>query len=265
MKGNHTISALVWFALWAAACLVTPANAADDLHVVVTVNAGQTTFAFEEKLDQEVTFVMLNPALTLLLGDFYLSASLAASIANEDISEEEETGEASHQEFDLTLGYRLSERWTLFGGYHRGETEIEFKARDAEDLPNPPPPFTDTITVSGPYLGGSWSRPSESAGTVTLSLAYAPFDFEGDFNSNLDPDPEDEVEFDDETGKVSGPSNGFGFTARWSIPLGSDWYYAAQLKYNLYRQNATFADSGNSYDIEESVTFFAMGLSWLLR
>ncbi len=246
----------------------TSVTAAEDVHLVASLNAGQTTFAFDEKLDQKVTYIMLNPSLTVLRGPVYLSLSFARSVANEDISEEEEVGEASRRDADLTLGYRFSDRWSVFAGYHEGDTDIDFRPRDPEDFTgggDPPTPFTDTITVSGPFFGVSLSFPSQSAGTATFSLAYAPFEFDGELNSNLDTDSADGVEFDDETGNVSGDATGFSAAWRWSIPLGESLFYSAQLKHNVYQQDVGFAASGNRYkDIEQRVTFFAMGLSWLL-
>ena len=81
----------------------------DDTRVVSGVSLGYSNFSFPEKLDQKISFPSVTVPLTLALDKWQLSANLQTTLSDAKISEEEDVGEASRDDLDVTLGYRMSD------------------------------------------------------------------------------------------------------------------------------------------------------------
>ena len=75
-----------------------------DLHLLVGGSLGYSSFDFPAKLDHQLTFPVYQINAAIAYKKFYLVINLADSLANADVSEEEDVGSASRYDRDLSLG-----------------------------------------------------------------------------------------------------------------------------------------------------------------
>ena len=185
--------------------------------------------------------------------------NFADSISTADVSEEEDIGEASRYDRDISFGYQLHPNWGIFAGYKVGKTSIDYLSREDVDSGGPAPVREESYQHEGPFLGVSYAKKFEKAGRLTLSLAYADLDATNTFVSDGDDDDTGPPEFDDLTGTVKGDSTGLSFGIRWSIPVSGNLLYYVSYRLNDYEQDLTI--DGNRYDnIEETITYLTTGL-----
>jgi len=235
------------------------------------LSIAQKEHDFDELLDQSIFFYMLHLGGGIAMGDAYVGLNAAWSINDATVSEEEETGEASRSDYDITLGYNLNDYLTVFGGYKLGETDIDFTAREVENEAENGK-FSDNYQESGPYLGLSWQYYFDNSSKLSVAVAYAWLDAEndlgekpddaGDGDSNGDSDSEaDEPEFDDFSGRVDSDATGYSIGVRWSIPLSDQLSYYALFRLQRYDQD--LHQQGSTVSITEQFTEMGMGLSYI--
>jgi|GEM_PF-1394726 len=236
----------------------------DDARLVTGVSLGYSNFSFPEKLDQKISFPSVTVPLTLALDNWQLSANLQTTLSDAKISEEEDVGEASRDDLDVTLGYRISKHWTLFGGYKYGNTDVQFTPRDSEDEDEPLAITNESYEQKGPFLGASYSWQFERAGNLSFSIAYAKLDAFNDFSANTDEEEEDDepIEFDDITGKVKGDTKGFSYSVSWTMPVSSNLVFQTRFKINDYKQDIMFNNMEFS-GIDERFTSLHVGLAFI--
>lgn len=223
----------------------------------------QTSFSqkehdFDKLLDQNLSFYMVHFGTGFAHEQFYLGINGAWSIDEASVSEEEETGEADRQDYDLTLGYNLNEHLTVFGGYKFGRTEIDFSPRDLEE--EGVISFQDSYEEKGPYIGISWQHHMDETGILAVSFAYAWLDATNQLGKKPDDEEEELVEFDDFSGKLESDATGFSIGVRWSIPLQDQIVYFAGIKIQQYDQD--LKQEGVNVSISERFTDFSMGLTY---
>ncbi|GAA6184469.1 outer membrane beta-barrel protein [Aliiglaciecola sp. NS0011-25] len=233
-----------------------------DIRFVAGASLGYSTFSFSEKLDHDISFPSVNIPVAVTLENWQLSANLQTTLKDADISEEEDTGKASRDDLDITLGYRLSKNWTLFGGYKYGNTKIQFTPRDIdeEDQLN----ITDErYRQKGPFVGISYHWQFEKAGSLSLSVAFADLRANNVFSENTDEEEEEEaIEFDDLTGNVSGDTKGFSYSLSWTMPVSSNLLFQTRFKINDYQQDIDY--NGAQFNgIDESFTSLHVGLAYV--
>ncbi len=257
-----------FFLLPGLAILAGPSLADDperELRFVAGAAAGYTVLSFPAKLDQDLGFISGNLLAGATYGKWQLSLNGTFSLQDADISEEEDVGEASREDIDLTLGYQLNRNWSLFGGYKRGETEMDFIAREADDegVFNR---VNESYEQEGPYLGATFSWDFETAGRLSFTLAYAELDATNNFGANTDDDDdedgEEEPEFDDLTGRVKGDTTGFSYGITWTMPLSASLLFQARLKVNDYQQDIRY-EGVNYKDIDETLSSLHLGLAYV--
>lgn len=235
-----------------------------DLRFIVGAAAGYTVLSFPAKLDQDLGFVSANFLAGATYGAWQISLNGTFSLEDADISEEEDVGEASREDIDFTLGYQINRHWSVFGGYKRGETEMDFVSREAADdgVFNR---VSESYEQEGPYLGGSFSWDFETAGRLTVAIAYADLDATNTFRANTDDDEEDDdeaPEFDDLTGRVRGDTTGLSYGVTWTMPLSTRLLFQARLKVNDYRQDIRF-EGKRFKDIDETLSSLHIGLAYV--
>ena len=239
----------------------------DNVRFVTGLSLGYSNFSFPEKLDQEINFPSLNVPLTLATEKWQVSANLQTTLSDADISEEEDVGKASRDDIDLTIGYRISNNWTLFGGYRYGDTSIEFTPRDADSEDGLLAITNETYEQKGPFIGISYSWRFERAGILSFTTAYALLDAKNDFSANIDDDEEEgeldeEIEFDDITGRVTGDTQGFSYSVSWTMPVSSNLVFQTRFKVNDYQQDILF--NNMQFDgIDERFTSLHVGLAYV--
>lgn len=227
-------------------------SALADIRYVVGASAGYSEFSFPEKLDHKLGFPSANLTLAATAAQWQVSVNIGTVLRDADISEEEDTGSASRNDFDLTLGYQLTPEWTVFGGYKDGKTEMDFLSREDEDE-GTAVLQAESYSQDGVYLGVSYSWRFEKAGVINLSLAYADIDAVNNFVANTDePEGSDEpLEFDDIDGSADADLSGFSYALTWSLPVASNLLFQTKFKINDYQQDIEFAgQSFSNVDVE---------------
>jgi hypothetical protein len=223
---------------------------------VTGLSVGVTELSFEEKLDADVSFNTYTLFGSVSLGDAYVSLAFADSLNEQNISEEDEIGEASRTDLDLNLGYRLTDAWTLFLGYKDGETDIDFRVRDSDIVQD------EYYREEGFYGGATYSWRLGEAGTVSFTLAYIAFDSDLRFTEGFEDDEEEEdgepVEFDDLEGTFAGDAEGFSAGVSWVIPLGERLAFRTQYRINQYDLEVD-TDAGR-FEPDQRLGYFDVGL-----
>lgn len=231
-----------------------------DLHYIGGLALGYSSFEFPAKLDHPLSFPVYQLNGGIAYKKLYAVVNLADSLADADVSEEEDIGTASRYDRDISLGYQLTPSWGIFAGYKTGKTTIDYRSRKDVDGGGTVPVREESYQHEGPFVGLSFARKFERAGRLTLSLAYADLDATNKFVRDADDDNEAEnPEFDDLTGTVKGDSTGLSFGIRWSIPVSGNLLYYVSYRVNDYTQDLTI--DGNRYDnIDETITYLTTGL-----
>lgn len=233
-----------------------------EARFIAGASLGYANLSFPQKLDQEVSFPSANLTVAGAWKRWQLTLNGTFSLQDADISEEEDTGDASRNDLDLTLGYQIGDHWSVFTGYKDGATEILFASREGDDMGRPSL-VKEKYEQAGPYLGASYAWEFEKAGRLSLSLAYAKLDAKNNFAANTDTDEDDEeLEFDDISGQVSGDTEGFSYGLSWTMPLSGNLLFQTRLKVNDYKQDIN--SQGQEFkNIDESLTSLLVGLAYV--
>lgn len=261
---KRTIRVISCLPLLVASSIVFAQGGFENIRVVTGLSLGYSDFSFPEKLDHNISFPSANIPIALTLGSWQLSLNASTTLADADIAEEEDIGEASRKDLDLTVGYRMTNSWSLFAGYKYGKTEMTFIPRDSEEEEPDKPEFTnESYSQKGPFVGASYSWQFDKAGRLSFSLAYASLQATNNFAANTDEEEEVEIaEFDDLTGKVRGDTKGFSYGLSWTMPLSSNLLFQTRFKVNDYQQDLV-VDSERYEDIDETFTTLHVGLAYV--
>ena len=117
------------------------------------------------------------------MGSWQLSLNASTTLADADIAEEEDIGEASRKDYDLTLGLPGELKTGPFLPVINtaklicvSSPEIldEVEEDDEEEEGLATPDFSnESYSQKGPFIGASYSWQFEKAGRVSFSVAYA--------------------------------------------------------------------------------------------
>jgi hypothetical protein len=248
-------------------------NAFDNVRVVTGLSLGYSDFSFPEKLDHNISFPSANIPIALTWDNWQLSLNASTTLADADIAEEEDIGEASRKDLDLTLGYRIGKNWSIFSGYKYGKTDMRFIPRDLDEIEEDdeeeesqdiPELSNESYSQKGPFIGASYSWQFEKAGRLSLSVAYAYLKATNNFSANTDEEEEEDepAEFDDLTGQVTGDTKGFSYGLSWTMPLSTNLLFQTRFKVNDYQQDI-IVDDARFNDIDETFTSLHVGLAYV--
>ncbi len=229
-------------------------EAQPQVNVLGGVSMGYVRQDFPAKLDSTPTFPVYTLTGSILFQDAYLSLSYGNSFSDEQLSEEEDTGDASRTDTDLTLGYRFNDEWTFFVGYKDGETDIDFVSRDDDE----PMVRDEYYRQDGFYVGTTYQLPLGQAGSLNFTLGYSDLDSDNRFVSDADEDEDDVEEFDDLSGRQSGSVTGLSYGISWQMPVAERLAVNVSLKVNDYEEEIKF--DGKTYKADQKFTFFNVGL-----
>lgn len=238
-----------------------------DVFIVPAASVGYSTFDFPKKLDQRITFSNGEFSLTTVYNKFLISGNISGSLGNENISEEDDEGNAKRRDIDILAGYQTHKNVNIFAGYKYGRTNILFTNRNTNSQTN------DLYRQIGPYLGASYTYPFEKAGKVSLSLAYSHLDALNIFHANTETTiPGDDIcdfttnpkacDLDDFDGQSKGTSQGFSIGISWNIAVTPRLLYQTKFKTNHYRQSISYKNL--TRDASETFTILMMGLAYVL-
>ena len=244
----------------------------DNIRVVTGLSLGYSNFSFPEELDHNISFPSANIPIALTTEHWQLSLNVSSTLANADIVEEEDIGEASRKDVDLTIGYRVTKKWSVFAGYKYGKTEMTFIPRDIDEEKDEEEgeeqdalKMTDeSYSQKGSFVGASYSWQFEKAGSLSLSVAYASLSATNIFSANTDEEEDDEdlTEFDDLTGRIKGDTKGISYGLSWTMPLSSNLLFQTRFKVNDYQQDIV-VDGERFEDIDETFTTLHVGLAYV--
>lgn len=230
-----------------------------DLHLVGGMSLGYSSFDFPAKLDHKLTFPVYQINAAVAYKKFYAVVNLADSLAEADVSEEEDVGNASRYDRDISLGYQVTPNWGVFVGYKIGQTTIDYYTREDQDNGGAAPAREESYKQEGPFVGVSYAKKFDRAGKISLSLAYADLDATNKFTGDIETGDDEDLEFDDLTGTVKGKSTGLSYGIRWSIPVSGNLLYYASYKINDYQQDLT-VDGKKYFNVDETITYFTTGI-----
>lgn len=226
------------------------------------LSLGYSQFEFEEKLDHQVSFPMANLMLAATYDQWQFSVNGGFSLADADVSEEEEFGDASRSDIDYTIGRKLSDSWSVFMGYKTGETKVTFVDREADDEGSREE-TNERYKSDGPYFGVSHSWKFEKAGSLNLSIAYAFLNADNDFAANVDDDEEmDDIEFDDVGGRTKGDLEGLSYALTWTMPISAQLLFQSKFKVNDYKMDID-VDGQSFENINQDFSSLQVGLAYV--
>lgn len=264
-----------FFFLFLIALSVSNLHAADQstLHKFVGYEMGYGTYAFSEKLDHKIVFPVASLTAGLAYKRFSYVLNLSGSLSDANISEEEQVGNGARRDVDLTVGYQLSKRVSLFIGYKDGVSKIDFTAREPVALFGT---GNERYEQQGLFAGVNLNWAYKNAGKLSLSVAYALFDASNHFlqDEQYDPAPPlpaiaDEFEFDDVSGNSQGTATGFSYTISYTLPIKGNLLFRTRLRINAYQQDisgtqSVVGDDNYAYEfnnISESSTMLLVGVT----
>ncbi|MBL8252057.1 MAG: hypothetical protein JNJ76_00460 [Candidatus Competibacter sp.] len=199
-------------------------------------------------------------------GDFYYQSTLddTAYSSFEEIVDaftiHEGDVDAQHYDWALSIGYLITDQWSVFVGYKAGNTEWD----QAYNF-NPRPPFDTTklaltgkidgeFEQDGPFLGTSYSFPV-GPGVLSVKAAYAYLD--GTYKRSAygviyppfsgTPEELDVYSY----GKLNGNSDAYSFGISWSQPISHNLGYSVGANYHRYE----FDMSGTLQTKQQNVPF----------
>lgn len=262
-----SINAASCFLLLLSSPLVKAAGKFSDIRVVTGLSLGYSDFSFPEKIDHDISFPSANIPIALTMNNWQLSLNASTSLSDADIAEEEDIGQASRRDMDMTLGYRVTKKWSLFAGFKYGKTDMTFIPRDLDEEDAGQDTFEridESYMQKGPFIGASYSWQFEKAGNLSVSLAYASLNATNNFAANTDEEEEEEelVEFDDLTGQIKGDTKGFSYGLSWTMPLSSNLLFQTRFKINDYQQDI-IVDGERFENIDETFTTLHVGLAYV--
>lgn len=242
--------------------LASPANSAiftEEVAFVPTLSFAQKSLEFDGVLDEDLDFPMLNLGLSATYRRYYLSVnfekSLEAQTLVQDVSIGDSNisqvagGEVDREEQTLTLGFRVLDNLSVFGGLIDGETDAKFTVR-YEDPNISDQELNETYSEDGPFLGVSTGMQVGQWGRVGFSIAYAVLSAENDV-----------VRVEKGAGAqsgtviantIEGDTTGLSYSVSWSGSAGrfvsglKNLYYVAAFKINAYEFDPD--DGGDKVD-----------------
>ncbi|MFT4629826.1 MAG: hypothetical protein ACI9WC_003004 [Arenicella sp.] len=122
-----------------------------DARFIAGSSLGYANLSSAQKLGQDVNFPSMNLTVACAWKRWQLTLNGTFSLQDAG-SSEEDTGDASREDLDLTLGYQLGDHWSLFGAYKDGSTDILFISRLESDG-GASGRATESYQQYGPYAG----------------------------------------------------------------------------------------------------------------
>jgi len=157
---------------------------------------------------------------------------------------------AQHDDWAISLGYMITEQWSIFAGYKSGNTEWDQTVSKINIVNSATitEQWNGTFEQDGPFLGISYSLPIEP-GVLTFRAAYAYLD--GTFERNtyiVGRGLDDNV-------KLDGNSNAYSLGLSWTQPLTENLGFSIGANY----QNYDFDLSGGRQESQSGGTKFNNG------
>lgn len=243
----------------------------EEVAFVPTLSFAQKSLEFDGVLDEKLDFPMINLGLSATYRRYYFSVnfekSLQAQTLVQDVSIGDSNisqvagGEVDREEQTITVGFRVLDNLSVFGGLIDGQTDAEFTVR-YEDPGISDQELNETYAEDGPFLGVSTGMQVGQWGRVGFSIAYALLSAENDV-----------VRVEKGAGSTSGTviantiegdTTGLSYSISWSGSAGrfvsglKDLYYVAAFKINAYE----FDPDEEGDKVDEKWQSFSLGVNY---
>lgn len=225
---------------------------------------GTPTQPAKRTTQYDVDFKSLDLNILGTWEDFYLALDINNSFETQDGSfsasytdiNTNSKGEAGfsfdRNDYSLTLGWVMTDHFSLFTGYKNGRTRTSRpgKTIDATNTIYPADITTDFVET-GPFVGASFTQPM-GHGILVITTAYAymsgNFDAEGDeLIADINTPPND-FAATEKAFSYNGHTNGFNFNVSWNIPVSEHTSYYFGAKYQQYEFSADTDITWEFYD-----------------
>jgi hypothetical protein len=149
--------------------------------------------------------------------------------------------DAQHSDWAFSLGYRVTDQWSIFAGYKSGKTDWDQSVRTSEvpDFLIQEGSFAVKFEQDGPFLGTSYSFLIGS-GALTIKAAYAYLDgsYASNYNGVCIPCGVDPVPVR-QNFSWDGDSDAFSFGVSWTQPLMDNLGLSVGANYHRYKFDAS--------------------------
>lgn len=244
--------------------VASPARSAiftEEVAFVPTLSFAQKSLDFDGVLDEKLDFPMLNLGLSATYRRYYFSVNFEKSLETQTLVQDVSIGgsnisqaaggEVDRKEQTYTLGFRVLDNLSVFGGYIDGQTDAKFTVR-YEDPNISDQELNETYAEDGPFLGVSTGLQVGQWGRVGFSVAYALLSAEND-------KVRVEKGVAGQSGQViattvEGDTTGLSYSVSWSGSAGrfisglKNLYYVAAYKINAYEFDPDNKDEGDKVD-----------------
>ena len=158
-------------------------------------------------------------------------------------------GNAKHEDWALSLGYMITDQWSVFAGYKSGKTDfdqINFAQID-NGIINATIKLDGNFEQSGPFLGTAYSL-QYGPGVLTFRIAYAYLD--GTEKQAIDEETADpyfgfKYNLDH---KLDGNSNAFSLGVSWTQQITDALGVSVGANYHRYKFNLSGGGQSEYYD-----------------
>lgn len=156
----------------------------------------------------------------------------------------------SREDTGLTLGYGITESFSLFGGYMKGSTKL-FRIANQDAIGTEPSRFHTAaeINMEGPFAGLSYSIGFSNDKVLALSLAYT------NMSGELTADEGASAR------KYVGDTTGFSYGISLSGPLVESMGYRIGIKTNRYEFKQDLVPGEDDLSHDQIYTMFFVGIS----
>ncbi|MCC8987635.1 MAG: hypothetical protein LM523_08010 [Candidatus Contendobacter sp.] len=152
--------------------------------------------------------------------------------------------DAKHYDWAISLGYRITDQWSVFAGYKAGQTDSDQSG--TLNSPTPESELLQTLNYSvtfdqgGPFLGTSYSF-SIGPGVLTLKAAYAYLDgkYTSDFQSTYFPPVTPAPVPALQQFTWEGNSNAYSLGVSWTQSIAENLGFSLGANYHRYEFDAS--------------------------
>lgn len=167
--------------------------------------------------------------------------------------------EFEREDYSASLGYRVTDRFIVFGGYRSGQTSYDEKATSFTSDPKDGKRVSSTsreFKAQGPFVGLSYSYPVSERGQLGFNVGYAKLD--GEYT---------QTEADTPANSTSGLTYGINWKGSlyknlsYGLSLDKYDYEFSELKYSSRDKNQVVV-SNHTLSIKDEILTFKFTLSY---
>lgn len=189
-------------------------------------------------------------------GDFYYQSTLnetayssqEVAILDPKVNINYGDGNAKHADWALSLGYMITDHWSVFAGYKSGNTEWDQTIIEHSYVQDATQKIDGSFEQNGPFLGASYSF-QIGPGALTFRAAYAYLDGTEKMAINAEADRGNSEYSEYLQHQLDGNSNAFSLGISWTQSLADNLGVSINANYHRYKFDLT-GGGQSSYQVE---------------